>query len=201
VGEESYDQFVARTEGPRPGRPLVVVALLFMLLFGAMEVAYDAFRGSAFEHWVIGDLTVRPTAWLLNAITPEVGVQAIGNQLRAPGGGLVVKKGCEGVEIMFMLIAAFGAVSLPWKRKALGLGLGVVFVFAINQVRLIALFYAYRYDGELFNLLHGTVTPVVLVLLVALYCLAWFGAGSGRHAGQAPEDSGPDDAGTKPSLA
>lgn len=170
-----------------------------MAFFGAMELAYDASRGSPFEHWVIGDLTVRPTAWLLNVISPDIGVQALGNQLRAAGGGLVVKKGCEGVEIMFMLIAAFGAVSLPWKRKLLGLGLGLVLVYGINQIRLVALFYAYRHDVELFNLLHGTVTPVVLVLLVALYCLAWFGVGA--RLGGTKQEPGADDTAAKPSLA
>jgi exosortase/archaeosortase family protein len=153
---------------------MMAMALLFMALFFALQFSYELSRGSSFEHWVIGDLTVKPAAWLLQHLSPEVGVKALGNQLRAPGGGLVVKKGCEGVEVMFMLMAAFGAASIPWRRKLAGLGLGVALVFVLNQIRLVALFYAYRSDPELFSLLHGTVAPIVLVLLVGLYAIAWF---------------------------
>ena len=171
---ESYDEFVARTERPRAARSLAVMAMLFMATFFALQFSYELSRGSSFEHWVIGDLTVKPTAWLLQWLSPEIGVQALGNQLRAPGGGLVVKRGCEGVEMMFMLVAAFGAASLSWRRRLLGTGLGLVLVFVLNQIRLVALFYAYRYDTELFSVLHGTVGPIILVLLVGLYAIAWF---------------------------
>ncbi|MBV8659592.1 MAG: archaeosortase/exosortase family protein [Burkholderiales bacterium] len=171
--QESYDQFVARVE--RPARPLAswLAALLFLCVFGLLELGYDVCRESSFEHWVIGDLTVAPTAALINLLSPATGVKALGNQLLAPGGGLVILKGCEGVEVMFMLVAAFAAVNLPWRRRLAGLVLGLAWVFCLNEVRLIALFYAGRHDTALFNLLHGTVLPVVLVLAVALYVLAW----------------------------
>jgi len=182
--QESYDQFVARVE--QPARPLAswLAALLFLCVFGLFELGYDACRGSSFEHWVIGDLTVAPTAALINALTPAAGVTALGNRLQALGGGLVILKGCEGVEVMFMLVAAFVAVNLPWRRRAAGLVLGLVWVFCLNEARLVALFYASRHDTALFNLLHGTVLPVVLVLAVALYVLAWL-PGERRRSGDA----------------
>jgi exosortase/archaeosortase family protein len=58
----------------------------------------------------------------------------MGNQLRAPGGGINVMKGCEGTEIMFMLVAAFSAVVMPWRRRLAGLGIGILMVFCLNQV-------------------------------------------------------------------
>jgi hypothetical protein len=70
---------------------------------------------------------VVPTAAVINALTPEVGVKALGNQLKAPGGGITVLKGCEGVEVMFMLAAAFAAVAMPWRRRLTGLGLGITY--------------------------------------------------------------------------
>jgi exosortase/archaeosortase len=101
-----------------------------------LQMSFDACRGSSFEHFVIGDLTVVPTATLINVITPEVGVKAMGNQLRAPGGGINVMKGCEGTEIMFMLVAAFSAVVMPWRRRLAGLGIGILMVFCLNQLGL-----------------------------------------------------------------
>lgn len=172
---ESFDQFLARTDRPRKPLPIWVSALVFISVFFILQMSYDACRGSDFEHFILGDLTVVPTAALINLLTPAVHVKALGNQLIAPGGGITVLKGCEGTEIMFMLVAAFAAIVMPWRRRLSGLGFGILLVFCLNQMRLLLLFYVYRSEPSLFNLLHGTVTPIVLVLCVALYALYWMG--------------------------
>ena len=173
---ESYEQFLARTNSEPKPRAIWMSALLFVAVFAILQMGYGATRGSWFEHLVIGDLTVVPSAALIKTLTPEVGVKARGNQLLAPGGGIVVKKGCEGTEVMFMLIAAFAAVVMPWRRRLLGLGLGVLLVFCLNQIRIVGLFYAYRSDPSLFGFLHGTLAPLILVIAVAVYSLYWFHA-------------------------
>jgi len=183
---ESIDQFIARTSRlPKP-LPLWGSALVFLSVFFILQMGYGASRGSAFEHFVITDLTVVPAAAVIKFLTPAVQVQALGNQLLAPGGGIVVLKGCEGTEIMFMLAAAFAAVVIPWRRRLTGLGLGIVLVFCLNQVRLVTLFYVHRSDPHLFNLLHGTVAPIVLIIAVALYVFFWMGDGQTDEEPNAP---------------
>jgi exosortase family protein XrtM len=172
---ESFDQFLARTDKPQKPLPAWLSALVFLSVFFILQMSYDACRGSDFEHFILGDMTVAPTAALINLLTPTVQVKALGNQLIALGGGITVLKGCEGTEIMFMLVAAFAAIVMPWRRRLVGLGLGIGLVFCLNQLRLLLLFYVYRSEPSLFNLLHGTVTPIVLVLCVALYALYWMG--------------------------
>lgn len=179
---ESFDQFLARTDQPQKPLPTWVSALVFLSVFFILQMSYDACRGTDFEHFILGDLTVSPTAVVINFLTPTVNVKALGNQLIAPGGGITVLKGCEGTEIMFMLVAAFAAVVMPWRRRLSGLGLGILLVFCLNQIRLVTLFYVYRSEPSLFNLLHGTVGPIVLVLCVALYALYWMG--DSREAAQ-----------------
>ena len=170
---ESYEQFLARTDGAPKPLPIWGSALMFLAVFAILDMGYGACRGSGFEHFVIGDLTVVPAAALIQALTPAVGVRAMGNQLIATGGGIVVKKGCEGTEVMFMLVAAFAAVAMPWRRRLIGLGLGILLVFCLNQLRLVGLFFAYRSDPALFHLLHGTLAPIALVVAVAVYALYW----------------------------
>jgi exosortase family protein XrtM len=183
---ESYDQFVARTN--RTAKPLPVwgSAVLFLTVFFVLQMAYDACRGTSFEHLVLGDLTVAPSAALIQILTPEADVKAYGNQLIAPGGGITVLKGCDGTEVMFMLAAAFAAIVMPWRRRLIGLGLGILMVFCLNQIRLVGLFYAFRSDPSLFDLLHGTVAPIVLIMAVALYALVWF-----QYAGNADTTNAP----------
>lgn len=183
---ESFDQFLARTDRPRKPLPIWASALVFLSVFFILQIGYDACRGSDFEYFILGDLTVAPTAAVINLLTPAVQVKALGNQLNAPGGGITVLKGCEGTEIMFMLVAAFAAIVMPWRRRLTGLGLGILLVFCLNQVRLVTLFYVYRSEPSLFNLLHGTVGPIVLVLCVALYALYWM---SDSHEAAQPNAS------------
>ena len=175
---ESLDNFLSRTERARKPFPAWVSALVFLSIFILLQMSYDACRGSGFEHFILGDLTVAPTAALINLLTPAVHAKALGNQLIAPGGGITVLKGCEGTEIMFMLVAAFAATAISWQRRLAGLGLGLLLVFCLNQVRLVTLFYVYRSEPSLFNLLHGTVAPIVLILCVAVYSLYWISDGS-----------------------
>lgn len=183
---ESFEQFVTRTNRSRKPISAWVSALLFLSVFFILQMSYDACRGSDFEHFILGDLTVTPTAALIKLLTPAVHVKALGNQLIAPGGGITVLKGCEGTEIMFMLVAAFAAVVMPWRRRLSGLGLGILLVFCLNQIRLVTLFYVYRSEPSLFNLLHGTVAPIVLILCVGLYALYWMGNGRESNLSNAP---------------
>ena len=176
---ESIDQFIARTNGHSKSLSVWGAVLIFLSVFSLLQVGYGACRGTWVEHLVIGRLTVAPSVELINRLTPSVGVQAMGNRLVAPGGGITVLKGCEGTEVMFMLTAAFAAVVMPWRRRLIGLGLGILLVFGLNQIRLVALFYAFRADPSLFDLLHGILAPIALVIAVALYVMYWMGYAAG----------------------
>jgi len=122
---------------------------------------------------VVHDATVRPAAWLVNLLTPDVQAKAVKFSLRAPGGGLNILNGCEGLDALFLLIAAFLVAPLSWRSRLVGLAFGVPFVFVVNQARILGLFYAYRADRTLFDPLHGMVAPIVVVLLVAFYYYVW----------------------------
>ncbi len=77
------------------------------------------------------------------------------------------------MEELFLLVAAFAVAPIAWRWRVAGLLLGVAVVFVVNQLRVLTLFYAWRADHSLFDLLHGTVTPIAVVLLVSAYYYAW----------------------------
>jgi exosortase/archaeosortase family protein len=81
------------------------------------------------------------------------------------------------METLFLLTAAFMAYPFAWRPRLLGLGLGALLVFALNQVRIVALWHAFLHDRGLFGLLHGTVLPLALVAV----CLVFFLAFIARH--------------------
>lgn len=168
------DNWSAPPEEP-PARPRWVVLLTFLLVFAALQAVWTSARDSAIERVVIDRITVIPAVFLINAATPHVGAAAEGFRIRAPGGGINILHGCDGLDVLFLLIAGFVAAPSPWRRRLSGMAIGVGFVYVLNQARILALFYAHRGDPQLFNLLHGTVLPLVLVAAVAFFFLAWIG--------------------------
>ena len=161
----------------RPGqsqpRPLWLQALLFGAVFFLLQTGYGALHGTWAERLLIDTLTVKMAAWSIRTVTPEVAVQAVGTRLKAPGGGINIINGCEGTEVLFLLYAAFASALLPWRAGLAGVLAGTALVFLLNQGRILALFYAYRSDKALFDLLHGTVAPLLLIALSALFFLFW----------------------------
>jgi exosortase family protein XrtM len=148
-------------------------ALIFLLLFFVMQFAYSASRGSLAEHLVIDFATVQPSVAAINLIAPDAGAQAKGNRIVSPHGSLSVLNGCEGTETVFLLLAAIIAFKAPGLHKLKGAALGTLVVYALNQGRIIALFFAAQNDRKWFDLLHGFVAPTLIIVLSVLFFLWW----------------------------
>jgi exosortase/archaeosortase family protein len=153
--------------------PLWLTLVIFFGVFAVLQWSWNEARGTVIERLVIHDITVKPAAMLVRFVTPEVNARPVAASIKAPGGGLNILNGCEGTEVMFLLVAAFAAVRMGWRHRLAGLVLGLSLVFVLNQARILALFYAFRNDRKLFDLLHTSVLPAVLVAAVALYFYAF----------------------------
>jgi len=159
---------------------LIRSVVLFVCVFAVLQLTWQSLRGSAVERFVIHDMTLVPAAGLANRVTPGVGARAEGSRLTSARGGINILNGCEGMDAMLLLVAAFAAAPLAWRSRLAGAGVGTVVVFAINQARILVLFYAYRSSPHLFDALHAFVTPIAVVLLVAMYFHVWLTVGFGR---------------------
>ena len=157
-------------------------AVAFLLLFFLLQYGYSAARGSAVEHVVIDLATVRPSTAAINLIAPEAGAHASGQRIVSPHGSLSVLNGCEGTETVFLLLAAIAAFKAPWRHKLKGAVLGTLFVYGLNQGRIVALFFAAQQDRKWFDLLHGTIAPTLIIVLGCLFFLRWASqSASGRR--------------------
>jgi exosortase family protein XrtM len=145
----------------------------FVVLFMGFQATWEAARGSWIERLWVHDLTVGSATVLINLITPEAHAVAEGTRIAAPAGGLNVKFGCEGTDVIFMLGAAFIVFAMPWRARLLGIVVGCVWVLVLNQARILALFYAFRSDHELFELLHNTAAPLLMIVLTGLFFHLW----------------------------
>lgn len=164
------------------------MGLVILLCMYGLQWTWGLARGTGIEHMVIDQATVQTAAALIRHIDPDLQVTPQGARLIAPGGGLNVYNGCEGTELLFLLIAALAAYPFSWRWRLIGLGTGVVFVFVLNQARLLLLFYSFRADRMLFAQLHGLIAPLLLMMLTLAF-VAWLihqdailAARSGQHS-------------------
>lgn len=173
---ESRDKPVIRdADGTtiRAARRPWVAGLVFVLVFLAQQALWSQAKGTALERLWIDTATVKSAVALIDLISPDIQAVAHGSRIKAPGGGINVLNGCEGTDILFLLAAAFLAFPMPWRSRLAGLGLGLALVYLLNEARILALFYAYRSDRALFDLLHTVVAPIALIAAAAAYFHAW----------------------------
>jgi exosortase family protein XrtM len=148
-------------------------AIVFLLLFFALQYGYSASRGGMVEHLVIDIATVQPGTAAINLIAPDANAQASGHRIVSPHGSISILNGCEGTETMFLLIAAMVAFNAPWRKKLKGVVLGMLMIYALNQVRIIALFFAALHDRKWFDMLHGIIAPTLIIVMSILFFLWW----------------------------
>ncbi|RTL15408.1 MAG: hypothetical protein EKK52_20485 [Burkholderiales bacterium] len=82
------------SQPPERRAPRWLQVALFLLIYAAFQWGYQSLRSSSWDHWFIHQLTVRPAAWLVDAISPVEAVRAVDYKLVWPGGGLVLRAGC-----------------------------------------------------------------------------------------------------------
>jgi exosortase family protein XrtM len=148
-------------------------SLLFFLIFACLQLGWQGLRGTEVEALIVHDATVRPAVSLINLLTPSAHARAVNFTISAPGGGLSIQNGCEGTEVLFLLLAALFVAPLSWRARVTGIFVGTLVVFVVNQARIAILFYAYRADHALFDRLHGSVTPLLMILAVGGYFYGW----------------------------
>ncbi len=149
-------------------------ALIFLSSFAILIGGFEATRGTAFERFLVETLILEPTTGLINTITPHEHVQLAGRVLVSPdGSSLRVTRGCEGIEIFLMLIAAIVAYPASLKSRAQGLLWGSLLAYVLSITRLMLLHYILRYSPTLWEALHGFVLPLGPVVLMALFFLRW----------------------------
>ncbi|MDP3824848.1 MAG: exosortase/archaeosortase family protein [Burkholderiales bacterium] len=156
----------------RPRAPVALRIGLFLLIYGGLHWAYQSLRSSALDPWFIHTLTVSPAAALLDGLWPADLVRAVGPRLAWPGGRLTLLAGCDGFEVMSLFAAAVLVADLSWRRGLFALVAGCAAVWALNQTRIVALYWAFRYERDWFDAIHTVWGPLLLIsAVVVIY--AW----------------------------
>lgn len=149
-------------------------ALKFVMVFALLTGAFEASRGTAFERFIVEKAILVPTTTLINVLTPQEHVTLIGRTIAShDGSGLRVTRGCEGIEMFLLLIAAILAFPASLRRRVQGLSVGSILAYVLSLIRLVLLHYILRYSPNAWQALHGLVLPLGPVVIMVLYFLHW----------------------------
>lgn len=170
---QSYTEFLQRIEPIRPSVTLLRFAGIFFAAFLLLQWGYQKLADTVVYRFYIEQLTVHPSAVVIQIVAPQDKVTAEGQRLSWPGGRLNIRNGCDGAEAIELLLAAFIAISGSWRMKWSGMAIGLSLIYLLNQARLVALYFAIRHDKALFDLIHGLLGPLVIIALSTLFFAWW----------------------------
>lgn len=138
----------------------VSLALFFWLLNNdwVLRNILDPFTGAV----------ARVTVWLF--LLAGQNASAMGKTVIVNSTILSIATGCNGVEAMALYFAAVLALPARWTRRLIGVAIGFVGIFIINQIRVIGLFLVAMYRPEFLPQAHHYAGQTfVIVMGMALW--------------------------------
>ena len=115
----------------------------------------------------------RITSMIINSISPGEATTAAGNSIKSGGLSMSVGWGCEGIEGIFMIIAALAAYSMKRKWKFYGALAGIAMIFILNTFRLFFLWFTFRYKPAIFDIMHVYVGQTFIIFFAVLFFVLW----------------------------
>jgi exosortase family protein XrtM len=144
----------------------IAVFLGAFLLFTSLEFVFRQQVGP----FVNGVLNVQAGARLVDVLTPAEAVRGHGDRIESATTSIQVSQGCEGVDVMFMFVAAMLATPMAGRRKLVGCVVGIGVIYVCNLLRLAGLWYCLKYAPERFEAMHVVVgQTAIIVVAVAVF--------------------------------
>ncbi len=109
-------------------------------------------------------------AWVINLITPSEQVVMDDGMMN---GKVDISKGCEGFEVMILLVSVMAVYPMRLRHKLTGIVLGCILVYGLNIIRIVSLYYLYMYASDIFELFHLLVWQAIIILIAWVYFMIW----------------------------
>jgi len=164
----------------RANRQAITFFVLFVSIFLVLQRLYVASRERS-ANLLTHKLNAVVASGIINRITPAERTRVEGSFIASGGVGVDIKKGCEGFEVILLLLSAILAFPRKWLHKFLGILAGMVLIYVVNLVRIVSLFYVFKYRRELFEFMHLSVWQTIFIIMVAAYFVLWATVTSGAH--------------------
>jgi exosortase family protein XrtM len=147
--------------------------LWFAAIFLLMNFIYSLMGGSFIQDFIFSSFTAKPTAALIKLISYGENVRVEGNLLTSPFASLQIIDGCEGVQSILILTSAILAYSTSVMRKFTGVLFGVLFLYVVNLLRIVGVYYMFKYSPSAVNVAHFFVGQTIVIMMMFVFFLFW----------------------------
>jgi exosortase family protein XrtM len=166
-------------------RPEILFSFRFLVILALLNGIYYLFAKTPVEDFILGTLTAKPPALIINFLTPAEKVVAAGNQITSQHVVFSIVSGCEGMGGILLIISAVSATSVKLRDKLIGLLEGVVFIYLLNILRIVGLYYVMRHYGNIFNFAHYFVGQTIIIILGCAFFVLWISRNMGKGGREA----------------
>jgi len=158
---------------------------LFLGLYGLFDITYFQVPDTVLREWVyprgLAAVAANLAAWL----APGEGIVAAGHHIRSALADLEIVRGCDGSGALFLVASAVLASSAGWRWKATGLLTAGALLYAVNLVRLVALYFVVAHLRDWFLVVHTYVAPILIIAIGCLFFARWSWSVRGPSRGAA----------------
>jgi exosortase H (IPTLxxWG-CTERM-specific) len=141
--------------------------LLLLVFFGL--TAPRAVNDAVVEPFTAG--VAKASGAVCGLVSREVSVT--GTVISSPAFAVNVRQGCNGLEAVFLFLAAVLAFPVAVSQRLLGALLGTVAIQLVNLVRVVALFFTGVLWPDVFEESHTVVWQGVVILAAVALFVAW----------------------------
>lgn len=158
-------------------KKFVPVLKFFSIFVGIIAAYYLIFFWTTEENMKIFDEYINFTASLSGLILSifETGVNTAQGTISGPGCAVTLKFGCEGTEPLVIFVAAVLAFPTKWKLKILGAVIGAAFLYILNIIRIVGLYFIQKSAAQDFEIYHVVVFPMIFIFLSIILWGIWLG--------------------------
>ena len=143
----------AASQKNRPGLRFVITAAIFSVsLFGILRIP------------VVEQYLLLPFTKAQHGLACQIG----GN----PDAPISVGLSCSASDVIALCLGFVLAFPVAWRKRLVGAAMGLVFIAAVNTVRIATLSHAIE-NRRWFELLHVYIWPGVLLVVVSLFVFLW----------------------------
>lgn len=149
---------------------VVKACLIFAFCILVFMLLYSWITDSSVFHRLV-TFTASATATVLHVFDGDV--YAFGTEVASPDFAMGIIEACTGVVPMLIFLAAVLAYPSPNKRKALGIVIGILGLYAVNIIRTTTLFAVGVHFPSFFDTAHYIVWQSLMILVAVVFWLLW----------------------------
>ena len=151
--------------------PWVRFSVQFAVLVIISEVIYYGLLLDSAPMDVYLAWAARASAGILEIVGQEITTR--GNTIASEKFAVTISSECDAVQLCAILLSAIVSFQAPMRSKVVGMVLGVVWLEAVNFVRIVSLFLVGVARPNAFQTTHEMVWPMVLIAITLATWIFW----------------------------